>query len=554
MSDYGSNRSTNGEAGNPSRKAVLQSMIDTSLESSTDTLENALLLSSKTAHSGKFLGCLGVRHLVGFLGFLGFANVYAMRVNLSVAIVAMVNHTAIPHVNATSSDVCPVPDTNTTTDNPDGEFIWTETVQGTILGSFFWGYLLTNFLGGRLGELYGGRWVMGIGVMATGLLTVLSPIVARWSTTAFVVLRILEGMTEGVTFPAMNCMLARWVPPMERSRFTAMVFAGGTFGTVISMPLAGYLCANDWLGGWPSVFYLSGAVGVVWFIVWILLVADSPESHGFISTEERLFISSSLDNDGRAPYKAMPVPWRRVFTSPPFYAILVAHTAQNWGFYTLLTEMPSYLNNILHFDIKKNAMLSALPYLLMWVISITSGFIADWVRSSGRLSTTTTRKIFNSIGHYGPCVCLVIVGYTGCHALMSVAALTVAVGLNGAIFSGHAVSHLEIAPNFAGTLLGITNTVATIPGILGPTVVGYLTNGNETLGQWRIVFLIAAIIFAVGNTFYLFFYIGETQPWNQVITASKHDEDADEDEEVYSRIATEYAAADSNRSATPEIF
>ena len=58
-------------------------------------------------------GCFGVRHLVAFLGFLGFANVYAMRVNLSVAIVAMVNNSAIPHANASTVGVCPLPNTNT---------------------------------------------------------------------------------------------------------------------------------------------------------------------------------------------------------------------------------------------------------------------------------------------------------------------------------------------------------------------------------------------------------------------------------------------------------
>ena len=41
------------------------------------------------------------------LGFLGFANVYAMRVNLSVTIVAMVNQSAIPHINQTAVDICP---------------------------------------------------------------------------------------------------------------------------------------------------------------------------------------------------------------------------------------------------------------------------------------------------------------------------------------------------------------------------------------------------------------------------------------------------------------
>ena len=78
----------------------------------------------------------------------------------------------------------------------EGEFAWNEALQGTILGSFFWGYILTNLVGGRLAEVFGGRVVMGTGVLLTALLTVLSPVVARWNTTAFIVLRVLEGMTE----------------------------------------------------------------------------------------------------------------------------------------------------------------------------------------------------------------------------------------------------------------------------------------------------------------------------------------------------------------------
>ena len=78
----------------------------------------------------------------------------------------------------------------------DGEFVWDEQLQGIILGSFFWGYILTNLVGGRLAELVGGRLVMGVGVFGTAFLTVLSPLFAKWSTTAFIVLRVLEGMCE----------------------------------------------------------------------------------------------------------------------------------------------------------------------------------------------------------------------------------------------------------------------------------------------------------------------------------------------------------------------
>ena len=62
-------------------------------------------------------------------GFVGFTNVYAMRVNLSVAIVYMVNNTALH---------------NTSTNTKDGHFLWDESQQGIILGMFFYGYVVTQ--------------------------------------------------------------------------------------------------------------------------------------------------------------------------------------------------------------------------------------------------------------------------------------------------------------------------------------------------------------------------------------------------------------------------
>lgn len=79
---------------------------------------------------------------------------------------------------------------------PDGEFVWDESVQGIILGSFFYGYVITQIPGGRLAELYGGKLMFGLGVFITGIFTALSPLAAKLGTSVFVVVRILEGLGE----------------------------------------------------------------------------------------------------------------------------------------------------------------------------------------------------------------------------------------------------------------------------------------------------------------------------------------------------------------------
>ena len=63
---------------------------------------------------------------------------------------------------------------------------------------------------------------------------------------------------QGVTFPAMYAMIARWAPPYERTRMLVFTMCGASFGTIVATPVAGVLCDSNFLQGWPSVFYIFG--------------------------------------------------------------------------------------------------------------------------------------------------------------------------------------------------------------------------------------------------------------------------------------------------------
>ena len=68
--------------------------------------------------------------------------------------------------------------------------------------------------------------MFGLGTLWTAVLTLLTPVVAHLGWPYFVALRVLEGIGEGVTFPAMNAMFSRWAPPLERSRLPAFTYSG----------------------------------------------------------------------------------------------------------------------------------------------------------------------------------------------------------------------------------------------------------------------------------------------------------------------------------------
>ena len=167
--------------------------------------------------------------------------------------------------------------------------------------------------------------------------------------------RVLEGLGEGVTYPAMHAMMSKWVPLTERSRLVSIIQAGAQFGTFISFPVSGVLSAQL---GWPSVFYFFGACGLVWFVFWVFFVFNTPSVHPRISQEERDYIENNMAvaPTGENGEKLPPPPLKHIFTSIPMLALTISHMGQNWGFYTLLTEIPTYLSDILHFSLQSVSM------------------------------------------------------------------------------------------------------------------------------------------------------------------------------------------------------
>lgn len=459
---------------------------------------------------------VGTRHLVTFLLFLGMANAYVMRTNMSVAIVAMVNQTALPKDPAVPDDECGVDSVyknfSAETTKREGTFIWDTEIQGYILSSFFYGYVVTQIPFGILSKKYGAKYFLGVGMLINSIFGLFVPLAADMGIAGLMIVRFIQGLGEGPIVPCTHAMLAKWIPPNERSRLGAFVYAGAQFGTVVSMPLSGILSDHGFAGGWPSIFYVFGTVGALWSVAFLLIVDEDPESCPRIAEDERKYIISSLW--GAAGISSPPVPWISILTSLPFWAILISHMGQNYGYETLMTELPTFMKQVLHFNIKENGVLSALPYLAMWLFSMCVSYIADSMITSGRFTHTVVRKIVNGIGQYGPAVALIAASYTGCNPYLTVAILTVGVGLNGGIYSGFKVNHLDISPRFAGILMSFTNCLANLAGLLAPITAGYIIHKRPTQAAWREVFFISAGVYIICSTFYQIFGSGVRQPWD----------------------------------------
>ncbi|XP_026478028.1 putative inorganic phosphate cotransporter [Ctenocephalides felis] len=453
------------------------------------------------------------RYVLGIMGFLAVANAYTMRICLSVAINVMVvpkeESNTTHHVDDDLQ--CPADPSSGSSNKLTGIYDWTNTEQGLILSSFFWGYVITHLPGGLLAERFGGKYTLGFGILGTAVFTLLTPVVVEeFGATGLIVIRVIEGLGEGTTFPALNSLLAQWAPPLERSKLGSLVFGGAQFGTIVGNALSGVvLHATE---DWRSVFYLFGGLGTLWFIIWVMICYNDPASHPFITDSEKEYIQETLKCTSRET-DLPPTPWRAIWTSVPLWALICAQIGHDWGFFTMVTDLPKYMNDILKFNISENGLYSALPYVVMWIVSILSAIWCDHMLKKKMLSVTNARKLFTTIASVGPACFIIGASFAGCDKTLVVALFTIGMGFMGTFYAGMKINALDLSPNYAGTLMAIVNGIGALSGIITPYLIEELTP-NHSLVEWRVVFWIAFGVFNVTNLVYILFASAETQWWN----------------------------------------
>lgn len=390
---------------------------------------------------------------------------------------------------------------------------WSPQVQGFILGSYFWGYILTSIPGGYFAEKFSPTKTVAISGFISAVITVIIPLAASWHYWAVIVLRIILGLMAGVVYPSLHCLVAHWAPPTEKGMFTAALF-GGSLGTVITWPLSGSI-VQAW--GWKWAFCIQGILAFIYCALWMLLVADLPDSHPRISEEEKIYISKSLgDNVGKNKATA---PYLKMFTSIPFWALACLHFGNLWGLYLLLTAGPKFMSEVLGFNLAHSGVLAALPYLARMLLGFFFGFVGDLIRRRNWMTVTMIRKSFVTMSHFIPGLLLFGLIYVGCDVVACVALITLSLGLNGASTITNIQNNQDLAPNYAGTIYGMINCFGGTTGFFTPMITGYLTEQHSGLKEWHIIFSIGASVYIATGVIFCIFGSGQQQLWNQVRTS-----------------------------------
>uniref|UniRef100_A0A182NCU2 Major facilitator superfamily (MFS) profile domain-containing protein n=1 Tax=Anopheles dirus TaxID=7168 RepID=A0A182NCU2_9DIPT len=475
------------------------------------------------------------RLVLYFLSWSGFLVSFVMRNDINFALVSMVqdpssNSTGNDHCNTLAGSVASLEQSDddynytlatmdnatTTTVLLDGlssiedvKFDWDSTVQAVIKSSFYWCYVLSQVVGGVATQYFGTKNVFGWSQFLTAACSLLIPQAADIHYGAVIMLRSVQGFASGLTWPAMYAIVGYWIPPVERSRFMSS-FQGFSIGIGLTYPLCGFIIAHF---GWRQVFYTTGTIGMVWCVFWYLLAYNTPQEHPRITPEELEYIELNVSEDIKNG-QGMRVPWRRIFTSMPVWAIGLTTFGRIWVHYTFIMSGPEYMQKIFCFDIQQNGLLSGAPFLCSYLSSVLFCYVADLLMDHKTLTLTNVRKLFTALSQIVPGVLVLLVGYLGYQIVTVLILWFVAVTFITASYAGAMANIVDIAPNLAGPVLAFAQTIHMTASFLQPLVTGFMVTDSQNINQWLHVFGVSSVVAISTYIIYQVFGTAEIQSWN----------------------------------------
>lgn len=380
--------------------------------------------------------------------------------------------------------------------------------MGIVMSAFFWSYALLQLPAGMLADRFGQKIVLGMAVFWWSLATAVTGLASGFK--SLVALRVMLGVGEAGSYPSNAGIATRWFPRQERATVAGIFDSGSKLGGAIALPLIAWLLA---VFDWKVTFAITGALGLVWCVVWVVVFKNSPADHRRVSASELAYIRADEEAPRQNGAALADVPWYRLFAHRNIWAMCIGFFMINYNSYFFITWLPTYLVKERGMSMMEMGFMASLPLILSMVVEIFAGWASDRVYASGRLSLTATRKLFLIIG----LLMASSIGFAAFAASPLVAVALLCVAKSGTTVAASQVWALpgDVAPrNMVSRVAGIQNTVSNMGGVVGPVVTGAIVGSTGSFVA-ALLFSSALIVIAMLN--YLFL-LGKVEPiqFNQV--------------------------------------
>ncbi|XP_033103081.1 sialin-like [Anneissia japonica] len=212
--------------------------------------------------------------------------------------------------------------------------------------------------------------------------------------------------------------------------------------------------------------------------------------------------------------KIKSVPWLTIFTSPPVLAIVIGYFSSDFGEYILFTDTPTFLSSVLGYDFQTVAVSVLIMCILKPPFMVLSWKFMDFLIQRGYLCALNTRKLYAILALGISAICFLTFGCASNNVHFLQCLLTIAFGLYVMADIGILSNAIDLSPVYSGIITGVVMTTSSAAGFIGPSIVGLLTQDNNVLKQWSLMFTITAVVQIFGMIIYLMFAQVEEQEWS----------------------------------------
>jgi MFS family permease len=332
------------------------------------------------------------------------------------------------------------------------EFHWDDEQLGRIFSAFFWSYALCQLFSGWLLERFGVNRVL-----AAGFLVWSTAMLFTGAATGFAMLfglRLLLGIGESVAYPSYSKILAANFQENQRGFANAAIDAGSKVG-----PAMGVLVGGLFMGryGWRVFCFVTGGLSLIWLIPWFAL---APKDRA-VSVKRAAHVPGLL----------------KIIGKRSAWGTFLGLFCGNYAWYFMLTWLPSYFRNELHYDQSQMSLLASLPFFIAGGSSLLFGYVSDHWISSGA-SPNRVRKTFTGLGLTLPTVMMgAVITKDPTASLFFVCLAAFFYGL----YSSNlwAITQTLAGPTAAGRWTGFQNFIGNLSGIAAPWLTGAIVKATH---------------------------------------------------------------------------
>ncbi len=368
------------------------------------------------------------------------------------------------------------------------EFGLTPVALGYLFSSFLWAYVLVMLPGGRLIDSLGPHRVAALCATIWSVAQVLTGAAGGFAT--MLLARLGLGVGEAPVSPISYRSVRDWGPFTEHGTAIGFIQSGTLIGPALGAPLVAWLISAT---SWRMSFYVTGAIGLIWVVVWCLLVS-TPERTRWLPDAERRKILAERHVTRPVAAPSTSCGYRGLIRSPSMWGLAISQGCAVYSLYLYLSWLPNYLQTARGVSMVGSGLFTAIPFLVGAVVIVITNWIGDAILTPDAVRRGKRRGVVVA--------CLILtaggIAIPYVQSLTFVVLLTIlpvsfsntATATNAALTSDLLHSPADAGRAFAFLVLG-----GNVFGLLAPIVTGYIV---EATGSFASAFVLAGVLALVG--------------------------------------------------------